>query len=107
MEKNVLFSLYNIRWSLFFNDKFGSQSSLQISLFVAVGKKKNQYSSENDVLISVLKYKASASYTSCQKKRETIKELLTSKAEIQSISWKNHWDTYFKNLLALRSSFVN
>lgn len=38
-EKNALFSLYNLRWSLFFYDKFGSQSSLQISLPVAVGKK--------------------------------------------------------------------
>lgn len=55
-----------------FFDKFGSQRSLQISLLAAVGKKKNQYFSENGVLISVLKYKASVTYTSCQEKRKQL-----------------------------------
>lgn len=71
--KNALFSLCNLRWSLMFFWQVWFPKEFTDFLACSCRKKKvNQYFNENGVLISVLKYKASATYTSCQEKRKQL-----------------------------------
>lgn len=89
--RNALFFLYNLRWNLFFCDNF-EQFTDYLACRCRKRKKKKKLALQwkQCLLIFVLKYKASASYTSSQNKKEQLKNCwfikLKSKASIEKIT---------------------